>query len=66
MKHTFTHNPQFVHLDSSISIRSLIALSPAAVQAFLNAKSASGLSPRTVTIAVLMSGRGRRPVLRFI
>jgi integrase len=37
-----------LHLTPSLGHRPLAALSPADVQAFLNAKSASGLSPRTV------------------
>ena len=37
-----------IHLAPSLGQRPLAALSPADVQAFLNAKSAAGLSPRTV------------------
>src|SRR5450759_1983162 len=37
-----------LHLAPGLGHRPLAALSPADVQAFLNAKSASGLSPRTV------------------
>jgi integrase len=37
-----------LHLAPCLGHRPLVALSPADVQAFLNAKSASGLSPRTV------------------
>ena len=37
-----------VHLDPSLGTIPLARLSPQRVQAFLNAKSASGLAPRTV------------------